>query len=55
MPAEHRWMVVDRDHNPIIVGMYRRENAEEEAEELNRTGIEEGRPYRAFPYSTPTS
>lgn len=46
MTTAERWMVVDRHRNPVITGMYRRENAQMEADELNRTGIEDGRPYR---------
>lgn len=39
-------MIVDCNRFPVQTGMYRRENAEQEAEELNRTGVPEGRPYR---------
>lgn len=45
MSAE-RWMVVDRNRTPIITGMYRRTNAQQEADELNASGVPDGRPYR---------
>lgn len=41
-----RWMVVDKNRSPIVTGMFRQENAQQEADELNRTGLEEFRPYR---------
>lgn len=41
-----RWMVVDYNGNPIFAGMYRQENAQEDADRLNREGVPEGRPYR---------
>ena len=41
-----RWMVVDKNRTPIVSGMYRRANAQLEADELNRSGLEEFRPYR---------
>lgn len=44
-----RWMVVDKNRTAIIVGMYRQENAQREADELNATGLEEFRPYRVVP------
>lgn len=44
-----RWMVVTKDRVPVITGMYRRSNAQDEADELNRTGLEEYRPYRVVP------
>lgn len=43
---EQRWMVVDKNRTPIIVGMYRRENAQMEVDELNKTGLTEFAPYR---------
>ena len=45
MSAAGRWMVVDKNRTPIITGMLRRSNAVNEAEELNRTGLPECRPY----------
>lgn len=41
-----RWMVVDRNRTPIITGMYRQENAQQEADLLNEEGLPEFRPYR---------
>jgi hypothetical protein len=41
-----RWMVVGKNRMPIITGMYRRENAQQEADELNRSGLQEYAPYR---------
>ena len=41
-----RWMVVTKDRTPVMTGMYRQENAQDEADELNRTGLAEYRPYR---------
>lgn len=41
-----RWMVVDKDRTPIMTGMYRRENAQGEADRLNREGLSEFAPYR---------
>lgn len=43
--AGARWMVVGKGRVPVITGMYRRENAQDEAEELNRSGLEEYKPY----------
>lgn len=42
---ERRWNVVDRDGCVVFDGMLRRENAQLEADELNRSGLPEGRPY----------
>ncbi len=39
-------MVVGKDRSPVITGMYRRENAQEEADLLNESGVPEYRPYR---------
>jgi hypothetical protein len=39
-------MVVDRNRTPIFTGMFSQENAEGEAERLNREGLEAFGPYR---------
>lgn len=41
-----RWMVVDKNRTPIVTGMYSRDNALDEAKELNATGLAEFGPYR---------
>ena len=44
-----RWMVVDKDNSPIHKGMYRHDNAQDEADRLNREGLAEYRPYLVVP------
>lgn len=41
------WWVIDRNGTPVVGPMYRLSNAEQEADELNRTGLPDFRPYRA--------
>jgi len=41
-----RWMVVASDRTPVFTGMYRLENAQDDADRLNREGLEQYRPYR---------
>ena len=43
--STERWMVVDRHRTPIWTGMYRRENAQDEADRLNGEGPVEHGPY----------
>lgn len=43
---EARWKVVTNDGTTVWGAMYRRENAEAEAAELNAHGLEEFKPYR---------
>jgi hypothetical protein len=44
--SRERWMVVGKGRAPVVVGMFSREAAEDEAAMLNREGLEEFRPYR---------
>lgn len=41
-----RWMVVDKNRAPMWPGMYSRDNAQDEADRLNREGLPEFKPYR---------
>ena len=41
-----RWMVVDKNRTPIITGMFSYMNAQQEAEDLNKTGLADFAPYR---------
>lgn len=44
--TNERWMVVDCNRTPIHTGMFRRDNAQMEADRLNTDGLAELRPYR---------
>ena len=48
-----RWQVVDRDGVVVIHEMFMEANAQDEADELNATGLPEGRPYRVDWYYKP--
>ena len=40
------WLVVDRNGTQVLAPFFRQENAQDEADYLNREGISEFRPYR---------